>query len=127
MNEILFYENSDGSSDLWDFLEELRIKSSKNKDCHVQYKQIIFQIELLKINGTNLPNTIVRHLVEDIYELRPGNNRVLFFYFKNNKYVLLHQFRKKTQKKPQSEITKAKNERNKYIKREGEYIYEKLE
>lgn len=119
MKEIKFFENSDGSSDLWSFLEELRIKSYKSKDCHIQYKQIIYYIELLRINGTNLPNTIVRHLEEDIYELRPGNNRVLFFYFKDNTYVLLHHFRKKTQKTPTSEIAKAKIERNKYIKREG--------
>lgn len=126
MKEIKFFENSDGSSDLWNFLEELRIKSSKNKDCHIQYKQIIYYIELLRINGTNLPNTIVRHLDEDIYELRPGNNRVLFFYFKDNTYVLLHHFRKKTQKTPTSEIAKAKIERNKYIKREGNK-YENME
>lgn len=119
MKEIKFFENSEGSSDLWDFLEELRIKSYKSKDCHIQYKQIIFYIELLRINGTNLPNTIVRHLEEDIYELRPGNNRVLFFYFKDNIYVLLHHFKKKTQKTPTSEIAKAKIERNKYVKREG--------
>ncbi len=119
MKEIKFFENSDGNSELWDFLEELRNKSSKNKDCHVQYKQIIFYIELLRINGTNLPNTIVRRLDEDIYELRPGKNRVLFFCFKENTYILLHHFRKKTQKTPPSEIDKAKAKRNEYIKREG--------
>jgi hypothetical protein len=42
MKEIKFFEHSDGNSDLWNFLEELRIKSSKSKDCRVQYKQIIF-------------------------------------------------------------------------------------
>lgn len=100
-------------------LKELRIKSFKSKDCHIQYKQIVYYIELLRINGTNLPNTIVRRLDEDIYELRPGKNRVLFFYFKENTYVLLHHFRKKTQKTTVSEIDKAKAKRNEYIKREG--------
>jgi phage-related protein len=28
-------------------------------------------------------------------ELRPGFNRVLYFYFENNTFVLLHMFRKK--------------------------------
>lgn len=119
MKEIKFFEHSDGNSELWNFLEELRIKSLKSKDCHIQYKQIVYYIELLRINGTNLPNTIVRRLDEDIYELRPGKNRVLFFYFKENTYVLLHHFRKKTQKTPVSEIDKAKAKRNEYIKREG--------
>lgn len=119
MKEIKFFEHSDGNSELWNFLEELRIKSFKSKDCHIQYKQIVYYIELLRINGTNLPNTIVRRLDEDIYELRPGKNRVLFFYFEENTYVLLHHFRKKTQKTPVSEIDKAKAKRNEYIKREG--------
>jgi len=119
VKEIKFFEHSDGNSELWDFVEELRIKSFKSKDCHIRYNQIIFYIEMLRINGTNLPSTIVRRLDEDIYELRPGKNRVLFFYFKENTYVLLHHFRKKTQKTPASEIDNAKVKRNEYIKREG--------
>ena len=55
----------------------------------------------------------------DIWELRPGNNRVLFFYHKDDTYVLLHLFRKRTQKTPRSEIEKAKRERNDWLTREG--------
>ena len=61
----------------------------------------------------------MRHLVENIYELRPGNNRILFFYFTESTYVLLHYFRKKTQKTPLREIEKAKKERNNYIMMKG--------
>ena len=52
-------------------------------------------------------------------ELRPGNNRVLFFYHKDDTYVLLHQFRKKTQKTPRREIDKAKIERDDWKSRKG--------
>ena len=48
-----------------------------------------------------------KNLDEDIWELRPGNNRVLYFYFRDNKFVLLHQFRKKTQKTPGAEMPRA--------------------
>ena len=51
------------------------------------------------------PN-ITKHLESEIWELRPGFNRVLYFYFENNTFVLLHMFRKKTQKTPKSEIKK---------------------
>lgn len=115
MYTVEFYEKANGKSDVWDFLEELRIKSTSNKDARIQFKQLSLYIQLLQDNGTNLPSTITKHLDEDIWELRPGNNRVMFFYFKNNTFVLLHQFRKKTQKTPSREIEQAKAERNDYL------------
>lgn len=59
------------------------------------------------------------NIEDDIGELRPGNNRIFYFYFKNDTFVLLHQFRKKTQKTPQREIEKAKSERDDWISRKG--------
>ena len=34
-----------------------------------------------------------------IWELRPGNNRVFYFCWRGDRFVLLHQFRKKSQKR----------------------------
>ena len=42
---------------------------------------------------------------------------VFFFYFENGTYVLLHQYRKKTQKTPKREIKKAKQERKEYLQK----------
>jgi len=112
---VEFYEKANGESEIWDFLEGLRIKSASNKDARIQFKQISFYIQLLQDNGPNLPVNVAKHLAEDIWELRPGNNRVLYFYFENNTFVLLHQFRKKTQKTPPREIEKAKAERDDYL------------
>ena len=117
MYKIEFYEKSDGTSDLWDFLEKLRQKAQTNKDARIHLKQIRLHIQLLQENGTRLPNSITKHLIEDIWELRPGNNRVLYFYHKEDTFVLLHHFRKKTQKTTMSELEKAKRERNDYIAR----------
>ncbi|MDE7133179.1 MAG: type II toxin-antitoxin system RelE/ParE family toxin [Lachnospiraceae bacterium] len=114
---VEFYENTAGKSELWDFLEELRVKSANNKDARIQYKQIILYIQLLQDNGTRLPENITKHLDEDIWELRPGNNRVFYFYYKDNKFVLLHYFRKKSQKTPKREIDRAKAERDDYLAR----------
>ena len=66
MYKIEFYEKSDGTSDLWDFLEKLRQKAQTNKDARIQLKQIRLHIQLLQENGTRLPNNITKHLVEDI-------------------------------------------------------------
>ena len=118
MYTVEFYENAKGESDVWDFLEELRIKAETNKDARIQYKQISFYIQLLQDNGTRLPDNITKHIDDGIWELRPGSNRVLYFFFKNNTFVLLHHFRKKTQKTPRPEIEKVKTERADFLSRE---------
>lgn len=114
---VEFYETADGFSEIRDFLDSLRGKAVTSKDARIQFKQIVRYIELLRDNGTNLPVEIVKHLEDELWELRPGNNRVLFFYFDQGTYVLLHHFRKKTQKTPKSEIVKAKKEISDYKKR----------
>ena len=79
MYQVEFYEKANGESDIWDFLEELRTKAQRSKDARIQYKQVSFYIQLLQENGTLLPESVTKHLVEDIWELRPGNNRVFYF------------------------------------------------
>ena len=117
MYSIDFYETSTCYSDIFEFLEELRINSNISKDSRIQYKQVARYIQLLADNGTNLPTEVAKYLGDDIWELRPGVNRILFFYFDNGTYVLLHHFRKQTQKTPRREIDKAISEMNDYISR----------
>ena len=117
MFNIDFYETSDGHSNIQEFLDSLRVKAASVKDARIQYGQIARCIELLQENGTNLPVQIAKHLDEEIWELRPGDNRVLFFYFNEGTYVLLHHFRKKPQKTPPREIARAKSEMKDYIAR----------
>ena len=117
MYEIEFYETEDGKCPIWDFLEALRLKAPTNKDARIQHKQARLYIELLQQNGTHMNAEITKHLDDGIWELRPGNNRVFYFFYQNDTYVLLHQFRKKSQKTPKREIEKAKTERNDYLRR----------
>ena len=117
MYTVEFYETRDGQCPVWEFLENLRIKSASNKDARIQHKQASLYIELLQQNGTRLNDTITKHLDDGIWELRPGNNRVFYFFYENNTFVLLHQFRKKSQKTPKREIEKAKSERIDYLSR----------
>ena len=117
MYTVEFYETRDGQCPVWEFLENLRIKSVSNKDARIQHKQASLYIELLQQNGTRLNDNITKHLEDGIWELRPGNNRVFYFFYENNTFVLLHQFRKKSQKTPKREIKKAKSERIDYLSR----------
>ncbi len=117
MYGIEFYETEDGKCPIWDFLEALRLKAPTNKDARIQHKQASLYIELLQQNGTHMNAEITKHLDDGIWELRPGNNRVFYFFYQNDTYVLLHQFRKKSQKTPKREIEKTKAERNDYLRR----------
>jgi len=127
MYDIEFYSTADGTSELWDFLVVLQQKALTNKDARIQHKQIAQYIQLLQDHGTRLGENITKNVDEDIWELRPGNNRVLFFFHRNNTYDLLHHFRKKTQKTPRREIERAKAERDDWIARKGGNQYGKLE
>ena len=117
MYNVDFYQTSNGHSDVFEFLENLQVKAHSSKDIRIQYKQVVRYIQLLEDNGTNLPTDVVKYLGDDIWELRPGFNRVLFFYYDNGTYILLHHFRKQTQKTPRREIDQAISEMNDYISR----------
>lgn len=60
----------------------------------------------------------IKNIKDEIFELRPGKNRILFFSVtSDNKFILLHGFKKKTQKTPKKEIEKAEQELKDYKRR----------
>jgi phage-related protein len=118
MFKIVFYRDRKGYSEVEEFLFSLAEQAESDKNARIQFKQASLYIELLSSHGTRLGTKITKPLEDGIWELRPGNNRVLYFYFKDETFVLLHYFRKKTQKTPKKEIEKAKRERNDWIERQ---------
>ncbi len=67
--------------------------------------------------GTRVGKPIVKHIEGKIWEIRPIKNRILFFYWKDNIFVLLHHFKKAARKTPIKEINKAKRNLNDFIER----------
>ena len=120
MYRIEFYEKADGSSEILEMLDNLQNRMNSSKDARIQYNQIVSCIELLHKQGTRLSSKITKHIEDDIWELRPGNNRVLYFCYRNGVFVILHSFRKTTAKTPRREIEKAKAERDDYLRRKGD-------
>ena len=115
MFQVVFFADENGISEVETFLNELSHSAITSKDARVQLKQLVYYIDLLQNNGTRLPESITKHITEDIWELRPGDNRVFYFFFRNNTFVLLHHFRKKSQKTPQREIETAKRKRDQFL------------
>ena len=117
MFKIDFYRNNKGESELVEFIQNLNEKANTNKDARIMLKQIVLHINILSKTGTYSGATFVKHIAEDIWELRPGKNRILFFAWYSNKIVLLHYFLKTTQKTPKYEIEKAKREISDWMER----------
>lgn len=118
MYKILIYQNSKGESEVKDYI--LDLQKHQNKNNKINYTKIIAYIRLLKENGVELGEPYVKHINEEIWELRPLRNRILFANLSNNIIILLSIFTKKTQKTPNKEIEKAKKFLNDYIQRSVE-------
>lgn len=116
MYQIEFYTTPNGKSYIKSFLDQLLSESNTNKDARIQYKQAVRYIELLSIHGTDLPIEVCKHIRGSIWELRPGKNRIFFFGCLNDTFVLLHHYRKKTNRTPSREIERAETEAANYIK-----------
>lgn len=101
--EIEFFTLADGSMPVKEFLDALEIKMRA---------KMIWTINLLKNNGTNLRLPYSEFLEDGIFELRAKQSsnisRVLYFFFNGRKIILTNGFIKKTQKTPKNQIELAK-------------------
>ena len=117
MFEIIFYEDEHGYSDVKEFINYLRKKSATSKDARINFNKFVAYLDILEEMGTRVGAPITKHLDGDIWELRPLSNRILYAYYKNNTFLLLHHFKKQSQKTPPREIEKAKKELRDYMRR----------
>ena len=117
MYEVHFYEDSRGHQPIRDLLVDLRDKARSSKSAHIQYHKILAYIRALESYGTRVGMPTVKFVGEDIWELRPLAHRVFFFYWRDNKFILLHHFIKKSQKTPLKEIEKAQRNKQDHIER----------
>lgn len=109
MHDIIFYEDRSGHKPVLEYMLELAKR--KDKDSRIKLNKINDYIQALSVYGTaELSDNYVKHLDGDIWELRPIRSRILFAGVIGGRYVLLHQFIKKTQKTPAVEIERAKRE-----------------
>ncbi len=120
--EILIYTDARGRSPLREYLKELR--EQKGGDARIRLSKMQDYISLLQEKGTMLPKSICKHFSDKkhawLWELRPGGDRVLFFAWTGGAFVLLHAFRKQSQKTPESELQKAEREYRDWLERNGE-------
>ncbi|MBD5550826.1 MAG: type II toxin-antitoxin system RelE/ParE family toxin [Lachnospiraceae bacterium] len=108
MHKVYFYQDKGGKQPVLDYLKELSKK--KDKSSRIKFNKINDYIQALSIYGTALGEPYLKYLGENIWELRPLRDRILFVAWDKDSFVLLHYFMKKTQKTPMREIERARRE-----------------
>lgn len=117
MYKIIFYTDKNGKSELYDYIKKLRSKN--DKDSKIKLNKIISYINKISEYGLVIEEPYIKHLEENIWELRPLRDRILFGYWNNNTFILLNFFMKQTRKTPRKEIEKAKKMIEDYKNRSG--------
>ena len=121
MYRIIFYESASGVREVEDYILDLKKKADKgNKDARIRFNKIAAYIDVLEEIGTWMGEPFTKHLSEDIWELRPLNDRILYSFFDGDSFILLSSFKKTTRKTPTREIDKAKRRLKEYKERKGE-------
>lgn len=117
MFKIKLYEDEQGYSDVKTFIQSLKKRSETSKDARINFSKVVAYIDILEEMGTRIGEPVTKHLDGEIWELRPISNRILYAFYSEDTFVLLHHFKKKTQKTPHREIEKAKREIEDYRRR----------
>lgn len=121
MYNVEFYEDAHGTEPVKDFLIDLQNRRDTDKSARILSEKILTYIRVLQEYGTRAGIPYIKHIEGDIWELRPHPERILFFSYVGNTFVLLHHFRKKTQKTPRKEIDCAKRRAQEYNERRDKH------
>lgn len=119
MYKAIFYTDIHRNTPVKNLINSLNQTAMTNKQDKAKFKTISRYIDYLKRFGTRSGNEITENIQGKIWQLRPGDVRILLFHWKDDKFVLLHSFNKKTGKTPQREINRAIKEMNDWISRYG--------
>ena len=116
---VVFYEDANGKSEVRDYIEQVVKNAEADKNARINKNKIFTYIKALQEYGTRIGKPIVKHIEGDLWELRPLSNRIFFFYWKNNIFVLVHHYIKKSKKIPKRELEIARHNIEDWLERKG--------
>ena len=117
MFQIDFYKDKDGNEPIAEYIETLDKQAPTSKTARIHLKKIYEYFDILEQYGTMAGLPYVKHIDGDIWELRPTDDRIFFFYWKDKTYLMLHHFIKKTRKTPPGEIEQARRNMADHLER----------
>ena len=116
LTEIYYFVDERGRNPVKEFIKSLPVNDRT---------KILAYLTALYRQGHNLRRPMAGYLGNGLYELRPKNNRIFYFFFMRDSVVLIHVIRKKTDKIPENDCELCL--RRKDLVEEGLAQIEKLE
>jgi len=115
---VIFYKTEKGVEPAREFVDGIRNAGGKNSK--INFSKINDYIKILEHKGLSAKLPYIKHIIGDIWELRPLRNRIFFGAWINDYFVLLHGFHKNSQKTPKREIKRAISEFEDFKRRNKE-------
>ena len=92
---IYYFVDERGDNPVRDFIESLPLK---------ERAKIFAYIGELKKQGNNLRRPMADYLEDGIYELRPRDNRIFYFFYLRDSAVLVHVIKKRAREIPRNDL-----------------------
>jgi phage-related protein len=92
---VYYFKDEDGCRPVKDFIDSLAEKE--------QAKVYAYIAELIN-QGNNLRRPMADYLIDGIYELRPRDNRIFYFFYLRDRAVLLHAIKKHVKRIPENDL-----------------------
>jgi len=108
---VVYYVDEKGRSPV---LEDIRALTLKEQ------QKVFAYISLLEEQGEELRRPIADYVGDKLYELRPRAHRVLYFFLLKEYAVIVHLFRKKTDRLPEAEKRVALSRMVDFLRRHGQ-------
>ncbi|MEG2119123.1 MAG: type II toxin-antitoxin system RelE/ParE family toxin [Pseudoflavonifractor sp.] len=118
MFTVITYQDGHGKDEVAEYILSLNEKAHSSKDARIKLKKILEYMGLLKAYGVSVGKPAIDHITgTELWELRPTTDRFFFAYWRDDTFVVLHHFVKKTQKTPPREIETALKKLKDFLER----------
>ena len=92
---IYYFVDKDGNKPVREFIHSLTEK---------EQTKVYAYITELKMQGNNLRRPMADYLEDGIYELRPKDNRIFYFFYLRDRAILVHAIKKHVKKVPGNDL-----------------------
>ena len=92
---VYYFIGKDGSKPVKEFIDSLTKKEQAKVSAYIRE---------LKKQGNNLRRPMADYLEDGIYELRPKDNRIFYFFYLRDRVVLIHAIKKHVKRIPANDL-----------------------
>ena len=105
---VVYYVDARGRSPVLEDLEKLTDE---------ERKKVLTYVSFLQERGEDLRRPMADYVGDKLYELRPKSHRALYFFMLKDYTVIVHLFRKKTNRLPDAEKRVALSRMGDFLRR----------